>query len=263
MEPSIVIPATDMPVSLSAMLTRVDAQAAETERFLQRLSELEEEASELELTGTADRIRRTREYISSIPIGALINGDVRLRHDMRVSRETLEDELSKRIVFFPSKGIFETWRGHPFGDQVWHAFPSARSDISWAAYSFITDNFTACIFYLVRAVERAMREVARRLRILRIGKNRIPLEYSEWGPVCGAINKKIEKIQDDEKRGPRKAATLDFYSRMVREIEWFNEIWRKNVAHARTLYNKPEAENAMTRARDFLQLLATRISETK
>ena len=263
MEPTPAIQFVNTSLSLSAMLSGVESQAAEVARLVQRLEDLEKEASELELTATGNRIRRAREYVSSLPNGSLVNGDIQLKHDMRVLRETLEDDLSKRLVFFLSQELTETWlkSGHPFGDSVWDAFPSARSDISWAGYSLITDNFTACIFYVVRAVEHAMREIAYHLRVKKIGKKKIPLEYSEWGPVCGAVNKKIEALQQKMKRGSRKSTELDFYSRAIREIEWFNEIWRKNVAHARTLYNKPAAENAMIRAHDFFQPLATRMSE--
>jgi len=177
-------------------------------------------------------------------------------------REAFHDDLEERIVFFPSEIKVKDWlSSYPFGEEVYEAFPSAKSDLSWAALSFITDNWTGCVFYLMRAIEQVMRELASHLGIKSISrKSPIPVEYAEWGVVCGALKTKIDALQQ-KKRGAKKSAELKFYSDAASQIDWFNEIWRKNVAHARTLYRDSDADNAMRRAKDFLQLLATRMSE--
>jgi hypothetical protein len=72
--------------------------------------------------------------------------------------------------------------------------------------------------------------------------------------------KRIDSLQGTH-RGPKKAADLKFYSDAASQIEWFNEIWRKNVAHSRVLYKEPDTDSAMRRAKDLLTSLASRISE--
>jgi hypothetical protein len=226
------------------------------------LNTLGEEANALLLVRTKDRIERTRIYLNSLQPEIVDQlGDANLKTEIRVLREALEDDLEHRLVFFPEDARITAWlKPHPFGEGIYTAFPSAKSDISWAIYSNITANWTACVFYLMRAVEHAMREVALLLGIKKIGKKKIPIDYARWQMVCDALHSKIDKLQASP-IGPKKAAELQFYSRVASEIEWFNEIWRKNVAHARTLYRPSDADNAMIRARDFFQLLATRIKE--
>jgi hypothetical protein len=246
-----------MPVGLRAPETR-----PLLETVTSQLEVLEKEATALVLARTKKRIERARSYLESLR-PEIVNhmGDANLKTEIRVLREALEDDLEDRLVFFPSDIRVKAWLGdNPFGDTVYTSFPSAKSDISWAVYSIITDNWTACVFYLMRAVEHAMREIALLLGIKKIGKKKIPVDYAQWQVVCDALHKKLDKLQSAP-IGPKKATELQFYSRVASEIEWFNDIWRKNVAHARTFYKPSDADNAMIRARDFFQLLATRIAE--
>ncbi len=126
---------------------------------------------------------------------------------------------------------------------------------------FVEDNSTACVFYLMRAIEQVMRVLASHLGIKKVGKKGMPIEYAEWAIVCDQLQAKIGALQQ-AKRSAKKSADLKFYSDVASQIEWFNDIWRKNVAHARTLYRLSDAENAIRRAKDLLDLLATRVKES-
>lgn len=226
------------------------------------LAILEKDGAELKLKRTQDRIGRIRDHLKSVSntIGRL--GDDKMVHEIRVLREALEDDLRELRIFIPSIEQAE-FHARPklFEDKVYTAFPSARQDILEAGNCYATDNFTACIFHLMRVGERGMRVLARHLKVKKVGK--VPLEYSEWGPVCKALQKKVDELQQKGGRGEKKASRLKRYADAASQAEYLNEIWRKDVSHARCPYNQPEAQNALIRVREFMQSLAEWLAETK
>ncbi len=137
------------------------------------------------------------------------------------------------------------------GPKVFSAFESARLDISEAGNCYATDNFTACVFHLMRVTECGMRVLAKDLKINRVGKH--PLLYAEWGRVCIALETKIKALQNKPGRGSRKSIGLKRYADAASQVHFINDIWRKDVSHTREPYNQPEALNAMTRVREFME----------
>ena len=122
------------------------------EQINTQLTLVEDDANELGLEGTADRIRAIREYVSE---HATIDfqGDEHLRHDVRVLRETLISELERRWIFFPDLQNFRKYFNKSFGDEVDDAFPEAQRDTASAANSYIYGEPTACVFHCMRTAE--------------------------------------------------------------------------------------------------------------
>jgi hypothetical protein len=223
-----------------------------------QLDHIQNESTELKLKRTVDRVRRIRSYLQRV--GLNIRQDKQTMHEIKTLREALEDDLSEYRIFIPSLEQAEYhYRPKLFGLKVYDAFPSARQDILEAGNCYATDNFTACVFHLMRVAERGMRVIARHLKIKKI--NKAPLEYAEWGPICGALKRKIVELQQ-RARGAKKSALLKRYGDAASQADMINEIWRKEVSHAREPYNQPEALNAMVRVREFMQSIGEWLRES-
>ena len=179
--------------------------------------------------------------------------------ELRALREALEDDLKRRIVFFPTQeqvNYYHHGEQKLFGDAVYDVFESARNDIREAGNCYATDNFTACVFHLMRVAERGMRALAVHLKINKTGKH--PREFAEWGRVCGALKKKVEQLQQRKGRSAHKSMLLQRYADAASQADYINEIWRKELAHTRrtTPYNQPEAMSVLVRVHEFMQSLA-------
>ncbi len=147
-----------------------------------------------------------------------------------------------------------------FGDNVHLAFPSAAFDIREAGNSLAVENNVAAIYHLMCAVEYALRAVAWDRRI-RFPKG--PIELQQWGDILKELDKAVLGIQQWPKSKTREAAH-EFYNKALLEIRSFNDAYRRHIMHSRERnYNREDALGIMNHVRDFMQLLATRISETK
>jgi hypothetical protein len=153
---------------------------------------LERDSQELGFDSVKKRLKRLRTHLASLDMGTLESlGDAKLKQEIGVLREAFDDDLADRFIYIPIEAKVNEWmRDYPFRTIV-EKFPSLKSDLSWATYSYVTDNWTACIFYLMRAIELVMRILAHHLGIKSVSKKKlIPIEYAEWGNVCDVLKKK-------------------------------------------------------------------------
>ena len=224
---------------------------------------VEIDAVDLELDSTKKRLARIRTAIEASKRGVLQQTNIKITDEVRILRESYDDDLKERFVFVPSADKpADVWWGQDelFGPKVYANFPKARDDIQAAGNCFATDNNTACVIHLMRTAERGMRVLARRLKV----KFKYPLDYADWGVVInqmlGKLEAKQKKVQA-QTRGPRKDAELRFYSGTIHQCNFLNDFWRVESAHARKQYNSLEAHNVLNHVRDFMQTLAERLKE--
>ena len=165
-----------------------------------------------------------------------------------------------RLRFFPSKIVPMSFtRRFDFGKEVREAFPSAQEDINEAGYCLAVDANTAAVYHLICAAEHGLRALAKDRRI-KFAKG--PIELQQWGDIIRELDKAVAGIGNWPKSKARELAH-EFYNKAVKECRFFNDAYRRHVAHARRHYDRNEALSAMNHARDFMQLLAERISEKK
>jgi hypothetical protein len=196
-----------------------------------------------------------------------INGHIgisfeQVRSEVRVLRETIESELKyRRFVFVPTEKAQRLDKVDHDWAEVQTKFPSAQDDIRAAVECYAVDCNTACVFHSMRVAERGLRVLAKVLKVTTVGQQKHPLEFSEWGLILNAIAGKLKAIQQSPGRNAAKAALAKFYADAASQADYPNEIWRKEVSHARGMYNAPEALNALMRTHDFMSLLSQRLSE--
>jgi len=146
-------------------------------------------------------------------------------------------------------GFFE--QDELFGKPVRTAFPEAKADIKNAGNCIAAGLDTAAVFHLCRVAELGLRAMARHLKV----KLNTPLEFSEWGKVIGAMDKKLTAIRAGP-RGGKKVEALEFYHEVLRDFNMLKDVWRNEVMHTRRDYGSDDALDLLRRVRALMVRLA-------
>jgi hypothetical protein len=140
-----------------------------------------------------------------------------------------------------------------FGDKVNAAFPSASDEINEANRCLAVEADTACVFHMMRAVEYAMRGLARGVGITTPA---IPLEFQEWNSIIEQIESRTDKAPDRWPQ-PAKSNGRAFFRRAVSDLYAFKDDTRNILMHTRGgFYNRRDARSVVDRAREFFIRLA-------
>ena len=149
-----------------------------------------------------------------------------------------------------------------FGERVCDAFKSARYDIKEAGNCLALDLNTATVFHLMRAAEYGLRALARDRRV-QLPKRKV-LELATWDAIIkGLEDAEVAIEKAPGKRTLAREAQLDFYHGAMMEFRRFKNKFRNCVMHTRKEYDRGQALSAMTHVRAFMEILASRISESK
>lgn len=169
-----------------------------------------------------------------------------------IMRDAMEMELRhKRLVRVP--GFREEYcdRKMAFGEEVRFAFPSTERDTIEAGNCYAVGLETACVFHLMRVVDRGIHVLAEDMGI--------ELTNEPWGRILDKIESELREIQK-HKSDPR-WESRDFYSQRVVELRTIKEAWRDPVAHRSVFYSAKEAETVMSYTEKFMRGLSARIRE--
>jgi hypothetical protein len=178
--------------------------------------------------------------------------------ELRGLKETIVMELAPRKFAYippPDDKFFE--QEQLFGDEVYDNFPSAREEIKDAGNCLASGLHTATVFHLMRVAEIGLRILARDRRV----KIKVKLDYAEWQTIIDGIQKKVDAMSQ-AKRGPKRAAALEFYRGILGEFSAFKDVFRNHVMHSRVRYDEGKARSAMQHVSEFMKRLATRLSES-
>jgi hypothetical protein len=148
-----------------------------------------------------------------------------------------------------------------FGRDVYESFPSARADIREAGNCLATGCRTATVFHLMRAAEYGLRSLARDRRI-QLPKKGLIVELATWEEIIKELEHAETAIQGYPRTTAREAQ-FKFYHGAMMQFRAFKNKFRNCVMHTRDTYDAHQARSAFERVREFMQILASRISETK
>ena len=110
-----------------------------------------------------------------------------IRHRMRDLRETMIQELHQVKFLTASRDMVDYLQKEtPFGKAVAQAFPECSEDISEAYNCFAFGRYTASMFHLGRAMEIAVKRVAKKIGV--------KAYRDEWQAYLTAMNEHINKM---------------------------------------------------------------------
>lgn len=138
-----------------------------------------------------------------------------------------------------------------FGMNVANVFPSATSDIAAASRCLALDEWTACVFHLMRVLEIGLHEMAKT-----VGLSETEIGFENWKIIIDQIEKKTKEFDELTPKSATKSKTLQFYSELATNFRLFKDAWRNHVSHSRTNYDERDAIIIYNNVQAFMQTLA-------
>jgi hypothetical protein len=179
--------------------------------------------------------------------------------ELRHAMNAILQDLNKRIFLEVGSAL----RGYIdnellFGASVKKAFPDAAEDIREAGNCLAADCNTAAVFHLMRVAEHGLRALAHDRRI-KLAKGK-PMDLATWEDLLKALESAEDAIRNFPKTAAREAQ-FEFFHGAMMELKRFKNKFRNRVMHTRECYDAHEAKSAFDHVEEFMEILASRISE--
>jgi hypothetical protein len=121
----------------------------------------------------------------------------------------------------------------PFGMEARDAFQGSLWDIALAGNCYACAFNDACVFHLMRVLEKGLSALASEFSE--------PFLYENWHNVIERIEAKIRKM--DSAYGADWKRKQQFYAEAATEFMFFKDAWRNHVMHGRDEYDAERAKN--------------------
>jgi hypothetical protein len=159
----------------------------------------------------------------------------------------IKDELEMQNFFHvrpEDVGLY----GQPelFGPTVATKFKNAAQDIQNAGNCAALGQPTACVFHLMRAMEVAVRQLGKRLRVT-------ITPQTTWRQMTGQMDDKIKKMSDSTDAQKRKKNNWEEARANLHHV---GSVWRNNTMHPATSYSLSQARDVLNAVRVFMNGLA-------
>jgi hypothetical protein len=159
----------------------------------------------------------------------------------------LQDEFSARYYFCLDQNNARFYEKHDlFGEAVARKFKDAADDIKQAGNCLALEQPTACVFHLMRAMEVAVRQLSKRLKIK-------VTPQTTWRVMTNNMDPKIRAMPDvtqhqKNRKNEWEAARANLHA--------VGSVWRNNTMHPATSYTQTQALDVFNAVRVFMSNLA-------
>ena len=178
--------------------------------------------------------------LESVAAGTTVGNYVDLISQLE---NTILWEMEDRLFMFvpPDRAPFYN-NGDLFGAAVNTKFPDIQFDVTEAGNTYASGRSTACVFHLMRVMERATQDFGTALDVTLT-------DQKNWQNILDEINKEIRKLPAKDVRTMALAeAATNLYNVKV--------AWRNPTMHPKQTYTLEEAENIFMAVKSFMQNLA-------
>ncbi|HEY2849107.1 MAG TPA: hypothetical protein VGI97_04465 [Gemmatimonadaceae bacterium] len=125
---------------------------------------------------------------------------------------------------------------------VLDAFPDLATDIDEAGKCFGTGRFTACVFHLMRVMERGVGEFGKLLGLT-------ITQESEWATILNTVDAKVDAMPKSDKTRQQIAET----SSLLHAVKL---AWRNPAMHPKATYTEEEANRIIEAVSTYMRDLA-------
>lgn len=215
-------------------LEEIDGATKTLQQAKELIEELKLESSTYQLT-TIQRNNEGSEF-------ARLN----LHTDVMQLHTRMTEDLAKRYFVFIEPGNESFW-GNEDAFKLGKKFKEAQADIEAAGNCFSYQQPTACIFHLMRAMEVAVRQLARRPHM-----NITITPKTTWRQITGAMDQKISAMPDSTKRQKRKKEDWESARANLHHV---GSVWRNSTMHPAKTYTQSQARDVFDACRVFMNSL--------
>jgi hypothetical protein len=161
----------------------------------------------------------------------------------------LQDELDQQFFFhLNQQDVRYFGKDDLFGHAIARKFKSAAADIKEAGNCLALQRPTACVFHLMRAMEVAVRQLARRPHM-----SITITPKTTWRMITGAMDKKIAKMPDATTREKNKKENWEEARANLHHV---GSVWRNKTMHPAKSYDQEQAFNVFKAVSVFMSGLA-------
>ena len=157
------------------------------------------------------------------------------------------------MVFADNREHYEQ-RRPAFGEPVALAFIEASGDIAAASRCLALDEWTACVFHLMRVLEHGLRTMAEI-----VGLPSDAMQHENWKNIIDQIEKKIREMEALPKT-PEKVIRIQILSEAALQFRYFKDAWRNHVSHAHASYDNHTVPLVFVHVRAFMQHMAAQLA---
>lgn len=198
--------------------------------------------------GVEMEVRQLRAFlISKAPFD---RAEARIR--VQCLRDHIRNEMEQTLFFCvpAQKQEFYT-RRQLFGPEVEKKFGKASGDIEEAGKCLAVGRYTACVFHLMRIMERGVQFLGTKMQVPLAGEK-------EWGTILNLVNGKLNQMTNAAtgRLTPTKKARRDKYAAAVVHLTNVKNAWRNRVMHPKDSYLEEEAEEVFRFVRTYIRYLA-------
>lgn len=212
-----------------------------------------------------ETFKDSSEVTSDLPISAVVRTQFQrllrvndsasgeeLRILLRELHENLIADLSSSYFLMIPADMREHYeqRQLPFGESVSVTFPSAERDISAASRCLALDEWTACVFHLMRVLEHGLTSMA-----LSVGMKPEEISHENWKNIIDMIERKIRALEQLPK-SDEKVKQIKSLSSAAVQFRYFKDAWRNHVSHGRDTYDERSGKMIWIHVKSFMQELA-------
>jgi hypothetical protein len=225
---------------------------------------------ELERAMANGELVRAEAFLADLPLSIVLKAQLsRLKFRINHGAETIEISILFRefldnllvemgaphflMIRTDRKEFFEQ-KELPFGKLVASVFFEANADISAASRCYALDEWTACVFHLMRVLEHGLRVLADK-----VGLDGEAMAHENWKNVIDQIESKIRAIEG-EKKSPDKIERLRSLSSAAVQFRYFKDAWRNHVSHSHASYDERDGQTIWTHVRAFTIQMAEAVS---
>jgi len=192
-----------------------------------------------------DTLKKMENWCKSVGLELSIKG-IRRIHEMPTEEFKLkalqlifgelerrvEDELSSVLFMYIPPHRAGYYQTRPlFNEKVAKKFPKATEDIEEAGKCFAVARYTACVFHLMRVMERGVQRLGKKLNVS------IPVEEKDWGAIGNRINGAIKQLPNSTTQEKRIHTR---YTKVATYLDNVRESWRNPTMHTKETYTEEE-----------------------
>jgi hypothetical protein len=159
----------------------------------------------------------------------------------------IQDELLAKLVFMvPAERVAYFTNRQPFGAEVATKFSEAVTDLSEGAWCLGLSRYTACVFHLMRVLERGLGALAQDLGYTKLEKN--------WEIIIQEVEKVVRGLPHST---PEQKGYLEKRSAALSHLRNVKDAWRNSTIHPRPQgYTEEQALDVWTHTGALMRSLA-------
>jgi len=209
-------------------------------------------AAESELAGFRSLMKRCNREHQTLASAAPEPALYLLRSVVADVQSELEDHVFFRLPANRSEWYRET-DSSLFGQAVADAFPGSNEEICEAGRCFAFARWTACVFHLMRAVERALHQWMHDLG----APIATPVEQTDIKQILDQADAHLKRMEQQTK-SPQRAEDLAYFGATSAHFRAIKDAWRDHVSHSKKTYDESHAREIMNNVKAFMRTLASR-----